>query len=143
METPDYKALFDNSPELLLIVDKELTILSATDAYLRVVNKLNAIIAGKNIFEVFTNAANEPVAGSIGDIQSSLKRVLQYKTTDTLSIPVYTTDKPEVTINIKRYRLTHSPTLDEYDNIKYITQRLEDVSEIETLKVLLEKKQNP
>jgi PAS domain-containing protein len=66
METPDYKALFDNSPELLLIVDKELTILSATDAYLRVVNKLNAIIAGKNIFEVFTNAANEPVAGSIG-----------------------------------------------------------------------------
>jgi PAS domain S-box-containing protein len=140
METPDYKALFDNSPELLLIVDKELTILSATDAYLRVVNKLNAIIAGKNIFEVFTNAANEPVAGSIGDIQSSLKRVLQYKTTDTISIPIYTTDKPEIAINLKQFRLTHSPVLDKLGNIKYISQRLEDVTEIETLKALLEKK---
>jgi PAS domain S-box-containing protein len=140
METPDYKALFDNSPELLLIVDKELTILSATDAYLRVVNKLNAIIAGKNIFEVFTNAANEPVAGSIGDIQSSLKRVLQYKTTDTISIPIYTTDKPEIAINLKQFRLTHSPVLDKLGNVKYITQRLEDVTEIETLEALLEKK---
>ncbi|RWY46192.1 PAS domain-containing sensor histidine kinase [Mucilaginibacter gilvus] len=140
METPDYKALFDNSPVLLLIVDKELTILSATDAYLRVVNKLNAIIAGKNIFEVLTNAANEPVAGSIGDMQSSLKRVVQFKTTDTISIPIYTKVTPEIAINLKQFRLTHSPVLDKLGNIKYITQRLEDVTEIETLKGLLERK---
>ncbi|WP_411274538.1 PAS domain-containing protein [Daejeonella sp.] len=142
METPDYNALFDNSPELLLIIDKDLTIISATQAYLKAVNKLNEAISGKNIFDALTNPANDTVAGSIDDIKASLKRVLQHKTTDTLSIPVYTTDKPEVDINQKRYRITHSPTLDKSGNIKYITQRLEDITEVETLKSRLELKTN-
>jgi PAS domain-containing protein len=140
MDTPDYKALFDSSPELLLIIDADLTIISATDAYLKAVNKLTEALAGKNIYDVFTNEASQTFAGSIDDIQSSLKHVLLYKTTDTISIPNHTTDKPEIAINLKRYWLTHSPALDELGNIKYITQRLEDVTEIETLKALLERK---
>ncbi len=89
---------------------------------------------------MFTNGAKETVAGSIDDIRASLKRVLQYKTTDTLSISIYTNNKPKVAVNQKRYRLVHSPVLDESSKIKYIIQRLEDVTEIETLKAKHEPK---
>jgi PAS domain S-box-containing protein len=140
MGTPDYKALFNSSTELLLIIDADLIIISATQAYLKAINKLNEDIADKNIFEVFTNEANETVAGSVDDIRASLNRVLQNKTTDTLNIPVYTTNNPEVDVKLKCYLLTHSPTLDESGDVKYITQRLEDVTEIEILKVRLEQK---
>jgi PAS domain S-box-containing protein len=140
MDTPDYKALFNSSSELVLIIGADLSIVSATDAYLKAVNKLNETITGKNIFEVFTNDGNETLASSLNDIEASLKRVLQYKTIDTLNIAIYTPDKPKVDVNLKRYRLTHSPVLGESGNIKYITQRLEDVTEIEELKARLEQK---
>ncbi|MGY4537656.1 PAS domain-containing protein [Mucilaginibacter sp. UYNi724] len=143
MDTPDYKTLFDSSPELLLIINADFTIISATAAYLKAVNKLNEAIEGKNIFDVFKNAANQTVADSIDDIRASLKRVIRYKTTETLSIPTYTTDEPVPDINLKHYRIVHSPTLDESGNIKYITQRLEDATEVETLKARLERKKNP
>jgi PAS domain S-box-containing protein len=141
MDTPDYKALFDSSPELLLIIDANLTIISATCAYLKAVNKLDQAIEGGNIFDLFTNeAAHETIGGSIDNIRASLKRVLKDKTDDTSTIPFYSVEKPGAAIKLKHYRLTHSPELTESGNIKYITQRLEDVTEIETLKALVERK---
>ncbi|MEB0301314.1 PAS domain-containing protein [Mucilaginibacter sp. 5C4] len=138
MDTPDYKALFETSSELLLVVDADFTILSATEAYLKAVDKLTEAIAGRNIFEVFTNGSYETFAGIIDDIKASLKRVLQYKTIDTLIFFIPPNATSEATVNLKRYKLIHSPALDEFNNIKYITQRLEDVTEIETLKARLE-----
>jgi predicted metal-dependent hydrolase len=108
---------------------------------LKAVNKLDQAIEGGNIFDLFTNeAAHETIGGSIDNIRASLKRVLKDKTDDTSTIPFYSVEKPGAAIKLKHYRLTHSPELTESGNIKYITQRLEDVTEIETLKALVERK---
>ncbi len=145
MNASDYKQLFEQSSELVVVMDTEFTILAASDSYLKVTKTTRENITGRDIFNVFPDNPNDISANGESKIRDSFNRVLKNKTADTLAVVKYDIPKPESEgggFELKYWRPCHSPVLDEFNNVKYIVQRVEDVTENGGLvsKLELEKK---
>jgi PAS domain-containing protein len=50
---PDFRALFESVPGLYLVLDADLRIVAASDAYLAATMTRRAAILGRGIFDVF------------------------------------------------------------------------------------------
>ena len=48
---PDYRALFESTPGLYLVLDRDFTIVAASDAYLRATMTSREGIVGRGIFK--------------------------------------------------------------------------------------------
>jgi PAS domain-containing protein len=58
MDKPDYKALFETAPGLYLVLDADLRIVDASDAFLRATMATRSAIAGRPVFEAFPGRAD-------------------------------------------------------------------------------------
>ncbi len=75
ISSPDFRALFESAPGLYLVLKPDLTIVAATDAYLRVAMTKREEILGRGIFDVFPDNPNDPTATGVSNLRSSLERV--------------------------------------------------------------------
>ncbi|MCB4797015.1 PAS domain-containing protein [Pseudomonas sp. NP21570] len=127
----DFQALFTAAPEPYLILDPELNIVTANDAYLRAtVTSLGAII-GRHLFEVFPNTPDNARAMAVANLQASLERVLATGKPDTMPIQRY--DIPSAGSGTgfeERYwSPVNTSVLDEQGDLIYLLHRVEDVTE--------------
>src|SRR5688572_15280366 len=60
MDAPDYKLLFDSAPGLYVVLDPQLRIVAASDAYLRATMTRRDEVLGKALFEVFAANTQDP-----------------------------------------------------------------------------------
>jgi len=136
----DYKSFFEQSSESLIIFDTDYKIVAVSDKYLKsTVTKRDKII-GRDIFEVFPDNPNDLTAIGESSIKASIKRVLATKTADSIALIKYDIPKPISEgggFSIKYWRPSHSPVLDEFNNVKYIIQKVEDVTENASLALSL------
>ncbi len=138
MDIRDYKTLFEKSSEALLVLDTNFTIISASDAYLKIDNRVREEIVGRIIFDFFPD---DVTTGKLNNTGASLNRVLSNKATDTLPVTKHDIPKPASEgggFAVKYWRTSHTPILDDVNNVKYIVQRVEDVTEMESLAAILE-----
>ncbi len=136
MNTKDYIKIFEQSSELLVVIDTDFTVIAASDAYLNVTKTIRENITGQNFFEVFPDNPDDITADGESKIRASLNRVIKNKTTDTIAVIKYDIPKPEAEgggFELKYWQPCHSPVLDEFKNVKFIVQRIKDVTENETL----------
>src|SRR5690242_6160552 len=92
---PDYRALFESSPGLYLVLIPDLTIVAVSDAYLDATMTKREEILGQWIFDVFPDNPDDPTATGVSNLQSSLRRVLQNRVSDAMAVQKYDIRRPE------------------------------------------------
>ena len=136
METKDYIKIFEQSAELLIVIDTNFNIVAASDAFLKATTTVRENIVGRNAFDVLPDNPDDKTANGESMVRASFNRVIKNKTKDVLPIVKYDIPKSESEgggFEKKYWQATNSPVLDEKNNVKYIIQRAKDVTENNTL----------
>ena len=131
--TLDFQVLFQSAPDLYLVLSPDLKIVTVSDAYLRATLTKRQEILDRGIFEVFPDNPGDPEATGVRNLQSSLKRVLQYKMADTMAVQKYDIRRPEAEgggFEERHCSPVNSPVLGPDGQILYIIQSVKDVTEI-------------
>jgi len=131
----------ETAPNMYLILSPQLYILTASDLYLKATETTRETIVGKHIFEAFPDNPELPDADGVQNINASLQQVLATKKPHYMSIQRY--DVPDINnpgMFIPRYwDPSHTPVLDEHNEIQYIIQLATNVThQVLTQKTLSE-----
>ena len=145
MDTIDYKTTFEQSPSLVIMMDLDFTILTASDAYLKATQTVREDIVGHNLFVIFPDNPTDNSADGVSNIRASLNRIIKTKTAEKIAVVKYDIPRPESEgggFMVKYWQPIHTPVLDEFNEVKYVLQYVLDVTENETLvaQLALEKK---
>jgi signal transduction histidine kinase/DNA-binding response OmpR family regulator len=135
--TPDFQALFQSAPGLYLVLAPDLNIVAVSDAYLRATMTKREEIVGRGIFDVFPDNPDDPSATGVRNLRTSLQRVLQDKTSDTMAVQKYDIRKPESeggAFEERYWSPVNSPVFGWDKEVAYIIHRVEDVTEFVRLK---------
>jgi len=129
---PDFRALFERGPELFLVLDPQLRIVAASDAYCKTTLTTRSEILGKQLFDVFPeNPADRENPGA-ANLRASLERVLTLRQPDVLPLQRYDIPRPDGSGGgfEERYgTAVNAPILDEKGNVLWIVHRPEDATE--------------
>ncbi|HKH22325.1 MAG TPA: ATP-binding protein [Solirubrobacterales bacterium] len=128
----DFQALFESAPGLYLVLDPELRIVAATDAYLKATMTRREEIIGRGIFEVFPDNPDDPVATGVSNLSASLDRVRRQRAPDTMAIQKYDIRRPDEEgggFEERYWSPKNTPVLDERGELAYVIHRVEDVTE--------------
>lgn len=127
----DYRALFECSPGLYLVLDPSFTIVAATDSYLAATMTAREQITGKNLFEVFPDNLDDPEATGTRNLRASLETVLRTGRPHTMRIQRYDIRSPEERGGgfVERFwSPVNTPVLVD-GRLTYIIHRVEDVTD--------------
>ena len=126
MNEINYKAFFEQSPILQLVLNRDFTIVKASEFFLSTTNKLFENIDGKNIFEVFPK--NHIDDENDNKLLESLNKVVRSKLADKITIARY--DIAGSGNATEQWAITNSPVLDEAKNVQFIVHKIDDITEI-------------
>ena len=144
MNIQDYKSLFEQSSSITLVIDRDYTIVDASNQYLKITKTVRKNIVGKNIFDVFPDHPSGIDAQGQSKMLASFNRVLKSKQSDVLPVVKKDISKQKSKtgeLGVQYWKLCHSAVLDEFKKVKYIIQRVEDATETSVLATQLEAEQ--
>jgi hypothetical protein len=75
----DFKAVFESTPGLFLLLSPDLIIQAVSDEYLAATMTRRADILGRPLFDVFPDNPNDPTANGVSNLRQSLNTVLRTK----------------------------------------------------------------
>jgi signal transduction histidine kinase len=130
---PDFRALFEAVPDSYLALAPDLTVVAASDAYLRATGTERGEIVGRALPDLFATDPFDP------ELRASLGRVLASGRADVLRLRRYSLGLPSRPGSPGRpeklaatwpgsgaLRLIHSPVYDEAGELAYILHRIEE-----------------
>ncbi|MGE0550488.1 MAG: ATP-binding protein [Kofleriaceae bacterium] len=132
MAEPDFRVLFEESPDILLVLLPDApryTIVAATRARL-VATHTDRDQIGKGLFEMFPDNPNDPAATGAANLRASLERVLATRAADTMAVQKYDIRGPDGTFQVKYWSPKNIPVLSAPGEVAYILHRVEDVTEL-------------
>jgi PAS domain S-box-containing protein len=129
----DFRALFEASPGLYLILNPDLSIVGASDAYLTATMTRRDEIVGRDLFEVFPDNPADPEASGVRNLAASLDRVRQFKQPDIMAVQKYDVRRADGILEERHWSPRNHPVLDAFDDIRWIVHAVEDVTEIARL----------
>ena len=136
-EKLDYKRLFESAPGLYLVLDPDLHIIAASNAYCKATLTNRDAILGRHLFDVFPDNPDDPSADSIRNTRASLTRVLQSHQTDVMVIQRHDVRRPKSEgggFEVRYWSPVNSPVLNPDGSLAYIIHRVENVTEFLLLK---------
>jgi CheY-like chemotaxis protein len=123
----NYHLVFESAPWPCLILRPDLTIASASEAYLQAAELERAVIINRPLLQVFPKPADDPAGGTACNLKSSLERVLQTRQPDSVALENHGG-------RARSWKLVSSPVLDPSGAIAYIVHRIDDVIDLAQLK---------
>ncbi len=138
----DFRLLFESAQGLYLVLSPNLTIIAASDAYLRATMTERDRILGRDIFEVFPDNPDDPGATGVRQLRASLEAALRTRRTDTMAVQKYDIRRPESEgggFEERYWSPINSPVAGSNGEVIYIIHRVEDVTEFILLKQAGEK----
>jgi PAS domain S-box-containing protein len=129
---PDYEALFRSSPYPYMLLDRDMTILAANDAYLAVTGAQARAIVGRALFEVFPENADDPESTNTAVVRSSVERAIATGKPDAASFIRYSMPREgeHGTVFEERYWSTvHTPVFDAQGEFLFVAQNSLDVTD--------------
>ncbi len=130
---PDFRALFEAAPGSYLVLRPDLTIVAASDGYLRATMTKRHEIIGRNIFDVFPdNPADLSTKGS-RSVRASMEKVLATGKPDTMPVQKYDIRRPASEgggFEARYWTPVNSPVLDKKGSVSYIIHRVEDITDL-------------
>ncbi|WP_226889154.1 PAS domain S-box protein [Nostoc sp. MG11] len=136
----DFRALFEAVPGLYLVLAADLSkfrIIAVSNAYLQATMTQREEILGRGIFEVFPDNPNDPTASGVRNLQTSLKAVIQSRTSDVMAVQKYDIPRPESQgggFEERYWSPVNSPVLGENQEVAYIIHQVQDVTEFVQLR---------
>ncbi|MCY1035761.1 ATP-binding protein [Corallococcus sp. BB11-1] len=136
-EAPDFRSLFEASPNPYLVLTPGLIIVAVTDAYLRTTQTRREAILGRHIFDVFPDNPEDPSASGVSNLRASLERVVKMGAPDAMAVQKY--DIPRAGsvgdgFEVRYWSPLNSPVLGADGRLRYIIHRVEDVTDFVHLK---------
>jgi signal transduction histidine kinase len=134
---PDFRLLFERSPELYLVLLPDLSITAVTDAYARATMTVREEILGRNIFEVFPDNPEDPKATGTFNLRESLERAVESRSADAMAVQKYDIRKPDSEgggFQVRYWSPVNTPVFDDHGKLAYIIHRVEDVTEFIRIK---------
>ena len=129
---PDFRALFEATPNLYLVLTPELRIVAVNDAYCRATMTVRDEIVGRGLFEVFPDNPDDADATGVSNLRASLMRVLEHRRPDAMALQKYDILRPESEgggFELRYWAPLNSPVLDASGTVAWIIHRVEDVTE--------------
>ena len=126
---PDFRKLFESSPDLYLAVSTDLKIIAVSDAYLKATARLREDILGKGIFEAFTQNPNDASASGVKNLAASISRVLKSKAPDVMAVQRYDIPLPEGGFTEMYWSSLNTPIFNIAGEIDCIVHRAENITE--------------
>jgi diguanylate cyclase (GGDEF)-like protein/PAS domain S-box-containing protein len=136
-QLPDFRALFEASPSLYIILDAKLNIAAVNDAYANATKTRREDIVGHSMFEVFPDNPDDPVTEGVRNLKASLSRVLHTRLPDTMPVQKYAIRRPAAEgggFEERYWTPLNMPVLDAKGDVAWILHRAEDVTEFMRLK---------
>jgi two-component system, LuxR family, sensor kinase FixL len=131
---PDFRALFQAAPGLYLVLSPELTVVEASDAYLRATLTTRERIRERQLFEFFPGNPDDRNSIGVANLRASLERVLQFRRADAMPVQKYDVRLPDGRFEERFWSLLNKPLLNEVGDVQWIMHRAEDVTEVVQLK---------
>ncbi|HWA58198.1 MAG TPA: ATP-binding protein [Gemmatimonadales bacterium] len=127
---PDFRTLFEAAPGLFLVLTPDLTIVAASDAYLRATMTEREAIVGRALFDVFPDNPGDPNATGVMNLRASLLRVLETGAPDTMAVQKYairSRGSPD-RFEERWWSPVNSPVLGPDGTVRFLIHRVEDVT---------------
>ncbi|WP_433303510.1 ATP-binding protein [Actinoplanes sp. CA-030573] len=124
----DYEALFRSAPTAFLVLDPELTIVDANEAYLNATARSRAELIGRPVFAAFPDNPDDPAASGTAKLGASLGRVRRELVVDVMEIQKYDIPMAGGTFDVRYWAPVNAPVLDRDGRLRWIVHRAEDVT---------------
>ncbi|MDR3418139.1 MAG: ATP-binding protein [Nevskia sp.] len=130
----DFRRIFQAIPGLYLLLLPDLTIVTASDAYLKATMTSREDIAGRPLFEVFPDNPDDPQASGVSNLRASLDRVLHLRQPDAMPFQKYDVRRPDGTFEERYWSPLNSPVLGKDGRVEWIVHAVEDVTDLVLLR---------
>ncbi|WP_158244234.1 STAS domain-containing protein [Trinickia dabaoshanensis] len=127
----DFRAIFENTPGLYLVLAPDLTIVAVNDAYAAATMTVREYIVGRGLFDVFPDNPDEPGASGVSNLRASLERVLELRRADAMPVQKYDVRRPVSEgggFEERYWSPLNTPVLDSAGRVRWIIHRVEDVT---------------
>lgn len=131
-DAPDYRLIFRQTPEVLLVLARDFTMLDATDARLVATLSTRENTIGRNLFGVFPDNPLDPAPTGTRNLRASLEYVLATGRPDAMAVQKYDIPafpEPGAPFEERYWSPLNTPVLDEQGRVLYIVHRVEDVTD--------------
>jgi PAS domain S-box-containing protein len=134
----DFQLFFESAPGLFVVLlpDRDFTIVAASDAYLRATLTRRDEIVGRGLFEVFPDNPSDPQATGAENLRSSLKTVVTSRMPHTMAVQKYDIRRPASEgggFEERYWSPMNTPILGDDGAVRFILHRAEDVTEYSRL----------
>ena len=133
-EFADYRAVFDHTPSLVLVVDPGFKIVAQNRAHAIASLSIGKPIVGKLLFEAFPDNPADSGAHGISELRASLLRVLKTRQPDQMPIVRYDVRGASGPFQARWWQVVNTPILGEDGYVRWIIHRAEDVTEVVELR---------
>ncbi len=124
--TPDFRALFEAAPDPYLALAPDLTVVAASDAYLRATGIERAQIVGRGLPDLLNGGREEGFGGALC---ASLDRVVESRRADALNVQGYGLGAAGSGVWSGALRLVNAPVYGAEGEVAYVLHRVEPGSE--------------
>src|SRR6266404_5409021 len=91
----DFRTLFESAPGLYLVLTPDLTIVAASEAYLRATMTRREKILGRDMFDVFPDNPDDPKCTATQNLGASFERVLAERKPHAMAVQKYDIRRPD------------------------------------------------
>jgi len=129
----DYEAIFRASPYPYLVMDNNLVVLDANNAYLRSTHATKEAIVGKYVFDAFPSNPDDPSSTSIAEVKTSLEKAIATGMPDITPFLRYAVPKTRGDTNEfdeKYWSTVSTPILGEDGKTAFVVQHPIDVTDL-------------
>jgi len=127
-----FRVLFESVPGLYLVLTPEFRIAAVSDDYLRATMTSREEIVGRDLFDVFPDNPDDPLATGSANLRASLERVLQTRVADKMAVQKYDIRKPLSEgggFEDRYWSPFNAPVLADDGAVNCIIHHVEDVTE--------------
>jgi signal transduction histidine kinase len=132
---PVFQRLFEKAPGLYLVLNPELTIVAVSDNYMKATMTKREEILGRGLFDVFPDNPDDLDATGVSNLSASLKIVLTEGRAHTMATQKYDIRRPDGSFEVRYWSPLNTPVFDDNKKVAWIIHRVEDVTQMELLKV--------
>ncbi|WP_433790634.1 PAS domain-containing sensor histidine kinase [Actinoplanes sp. CA-252034] len=128
-EKLDYRRLFAGAPVALLVLDPDLVIVEANDAFVTGAMSTREALVGRPMFDAFPDNPQNPAANGVATLGASLQRVRTELVADIMEILRYDVPQPHGGFDHRWWSPVNVPVLGADGRLRWIIHRVEDVTE--------------
>ena len=124
-------------PGLHLVLETDLTIVAASDAYLTATMTKREEIIGRGLFDVFPDNPDDVNADGVRNLRASLERVITGRAPDRMPIQKYDIRRPSTqggAFEVRYWSPLNSPVFDAAGRLTHLIHQVEDVTELVALR---------